>query len=388
MDIESRIRSRIEAILLHDAKQSAELRDMASADEPSVVDPLAEERTLFGRIIASYRSAVAEVNGLLEENVEFLSAFCRIVETTKDKVNLDEICLDIAHCALDDFGSEYCGIVFYRGLGHDEEPFRLEGIRDGHEFLRIHGGRNLLGSARFFEVVASLAQQGRGSLNIPDVYRDARFQAVDWPSVVRSLVCVPVTCKGEGLGALLLGHSTPSYFHESHLRMLRILAAMIAHVRLLTSAAKDGPIVQSEVPPDRVGEPDTLSVVLIHVESPEHCARAMPLEVKTLREIRSMFAGSLQGRESILQHRENELLLLLPGVNSDLLSSRVRNLRQVFRAWKAAHPGPAGAAARLNIGFATCGAGDDLSRVLEAASAVMHPDAEDELQEQPAVVQP
>ncbi len=382
MDIEGRVRSRIEAILLHDARQHAELKDMASEDEPSIVEPFSEERALFERIIASYRSAIVEVNGLLEENIEFLSAFCRIIEKIKYKVDVEEICVDIAHGVLEDFEAEYCGMVFHLGLENDGQPFCLEGTREDHEFLRIHGGGSLSGSPRSYEVVANLAKEGPdNSLNIPDVYRDARFQAVDWPSVVRSLVCATVTHQGEDVGMLILGHSTPSYFRENHVRILRVLAGIIGHVRLLASATvREGPAPQVGRPPEGIEEPDTLSVVLLQVESPEPRPGVLSPAVKTLLEIRNVLAGSLQGRDSVSLHRGDELLLLFPGVTPERLSSRVSHIRRVFRAWQAGHPDPRCAGLRMNIGFATCGAGDDLARVLELASAVLHAELEDEPQ--------
>ena len=62
MDIESRIRSRIDEILRNEARSSAALTEMAADDEPPVLDPRLRERDLYERIILTYRSAVTEVN--------------------------------------------------------------------------------------------------------------------------------------------------------------------------------------------------------------------------------------------------------------------------------------------------------------------------------------
>ena len=75
MEIEERIRTRIEAILVNDARNFSEIKNMASDDEPlEAEDILADERNLYHRIINSYRSAVGEVNKLLEESIGSISA--------------------------------------------------------------------------------------------------------------------------------------------------------------------------------------------------------------------------------------------------------------------------------------------------------------------------
>ena len=112
MEIEDKIRSQIEAILVHDAKSFAEIKEMAADDEPLETDVLAEERNLYHRIINGYRNAVGEVNKLLEENIGSLSSFFRIVESIKEKEDFQEICSQIVDCILQDLGVDYCSFVF------------------------------------------------------------------------------------------------------------------------------------------------------------------------------------------------------------------------------------------------------------------------------------
>jgi hypothetical protein len=372
MDIESRIRSRIEAILQNEAKHSADLQKMASDDEPPVIDPLSHERDVYERIIATCRRAVSEVNTLVEENVEFLSAFYRIVETIKEKVDAEEICLDICRCALEDFRAEYCGIVFFDANGH--EPFRLEGVCEGKEFLRVHGEQSLLGSRRFYNSIWNFAGEKAEFLDIPDVYREPRFDGIDWPSVVRSLACVTLNQSRGPLGAVVLGHSSPAYFRENHIRLLRILSGMISHLYLLTSAVS-GTVVVRPLRLSQPEEPDCLSVALLSFEYEESWRKGAPPEVSTLREIRAALASVLHRRESIMVHRDRELLVLLPGTTPELLPACVTSLRHAYRAWKTYHKAPDIAPA-MNVGFATCGSGEDLCHLLEMAAAVMHPDSE------------
>jgi hypothetical protein len=374
MDIESRIRSRIEAILQNEAIHRADLKEMASQDEPPVGDPLSQERDLYERIIAAYRRTVSELNSVLEENVDFLSAFCRIVETIKEKVDEEEICVDIVRCVLEGFRAEYCGIVFFDSNGY--EPLRFEAIREGPEFLRVHGARSLLGSGQFYDALQGISGEGTACLNLPDVYREPRLQSIDWPSVVRSLVCVPVPRDGRPLGAIVLTHSAPAYFRENHLRMLRIVSGLTAHVHLLTSAIAGTVVVQHRTLPPAC-EPESLSVVLLSFENHEFRRGGAPPGNGVLREIRASLAAVLQERESILLHRDRELLVLLPGTGSEMLPARVCGLRQAFRAWKDRHAA-AVAVPAMNAGFATCNSGEDLSRLLEVASAVMLPDTEEE----------
>jgi len=55
MEIEDRIRTRIEAILVNDARNFTEIKNMASDDEPlEAEDILADERNLYHRIIPEY----------------------------------------------------------------------------------------------------------------------------------------------------------------------------------------------------------------------------------------------------------------------------------------------------------------------------------------------
>ena len=72
----------------------------------------------------------------------------------------------------------------------------------------------------------------------------------------------------------------------------------------------------------------------------------------------------------------------MPGVPSELLQSRIRELRESFNRWQTDRledqPNT-----RMNLGFSVCEGEEDFSRTLEVASAVMHPETEYE-PEQPA----
>jgi len=82
----------------------------------------------------------------------------------------------------------------------------------------------------------------------------------------------------------------------------------------------------------------------------------------------------LEGKESVLFYGEKELLVLMPGVSSESLPSRVCSLSEAFRQWRSEQSGEQ-RNARLNLGFSACDGEEDLSRTLEVASLVMHPES-------------
>jgi hypothetical protein len=65
----------------------------------------------------------------------------------------------------------------------------------------------------------------------------------------------------------------------------------------------------------------------------------------------------------------------MPGVASDVLHDRVREFRTAFDDWKMIKPDERGKL-RINIGCSSCEGEEDLSKTLEIAAAVMHPDDE------------
>ena len=375
IDIEGRIRSRIEAVLLNDARNSYELKMMASGEDPLDGEPFAEERNLYQRIINSYRNAVSEVNGLLEENIGFLSAFYRIAETIKEKDDLQDICSQLVDCILQDLGAEYCSVIFRDFDDQRAKPQYLEGIREQRKFLCSHSRPALLASSEFDRIVANLVSESTDCLNIGDVYREPRFFAVDFPSVVRSLVCLPIRLGQETIGALILSHSLPHYFTTNHTRVLKILASILAHLRLLTARAEKPPESSGYPPmrPSSAGESaDILSIILLNFESDDRTCNHGP-DKETIGSIRAALAGMLLERESLLLYDDAELLALLPGVTAEQVSSRISRFQQEFERWKA-RQGDRARHLSLRLGYSTCESGEDLARTLETASLIMRPD--------------
>ncbi|HTY62490.1 MAG TPA: GAF domain-containing protein [Acidobacteriota bacterium] len=377
MEIEDKIRTQIEAILVNDARNYSEIKKMAEDDEPLDASLPTEERNLYHRIINSYRNAVSEVNKLLEESIGSLSGFYRIVESIKEKEDFQEICSQIVDCILQDFGADYCSLLF----PESGSTLCLEGIREERKFLRIHSKTSLLGSREFEQQLTRMAETSGDCLNIEDIYKESSFNAVDFPGVVRSVLCLPMFLHGAATGFLVLSHSLPSYFHENHIRVLKILGSFIAHLRLLHQGGGVAPLM---TPQARSGEEvdeeaDAYSVVLMEFDTQDNYGRRIPLPRETVREIRVRLQRALETRESILFYGERDLLVLMPRVTSEHLPARIRGLREIFRSWQFESREDR-ANVRMNLGYSVCEGEEDLSRTLEVASLVMHPDSDDEPQ--------
>ncbi len=381
MDIEEGIRSRIEAILTNDARNRAEVMSVAG-DEPLLTDAFEEERNLYQRILQTYRNAVSEVNHILEENVGFLSGYYRMVERIKEKEDFEEICAQIADCILEDFGAEYCSLFFPPLPGYDAKFFCVEGVREGQSFLRMHSGENLLGIAEFGRIVAGMSEESSGFLNLEDVYKDSRFNTIDFPSVVRSLVCLPIVAGGRPTGFLLMSHSRPRFFNDNHIRVLRIVASSIAHLKHLTNGNRQAPPAAVSRPTGSTvrEESSDFSIVLLSLERQGPFRRTMPLDKESLRQLRERMNEILEPRESLLFYEEGNLIAILPGTKAESVPLKVRGFREVFRQWKAEH-GDRLPDIHLSLGFASCEDGYDLARLLEMASQVMHPDTDEDFAE-------
>jgi len=377
MEIEDKIRTQIEAILVNDARNYSEIKKMAEDDEPLDASLPTEERNLYHRIINSYRNAVSEVNKLLEESIGSLSGFYRIVESIKEKEDFQEICSQIVDCILQDFGADYCSLLF----PESGSTLCLEGIREERKFLRIHSKTSLLGSREFEQQLTRMAETSGDCLNIEDIYKESSFNAVDFPGVVRSVLCLPMFLHGAATGFLVLSHSLPSYFHENHIRVLKILGSFIAHLRLLHQGGGVAPLMtpQARSGEEADEEADAYSVVLMEFDTQDNYGRRIPLPRETVREIRVRLQRALETRESILFYGERDLLVLMPRVTSEHLPARIRGLREIFRSWQFESREDR-ANVRMNLGYSVCEGEEDLSRTLEVASLVMHPDSDDEPQ--------
>jgi GAF domain len=377
MDIESRVRERIESLLVNNARGQAELRNLDSADGPLGTNDIEEERDLYHRIINSYRSALAEVNSLLETHIDFLSGFYHIVRTIQDQRDFLQICSGVVRCTLEQFGAEYCGLVFHQDSRQPGKGLCLEALAETQKFLRIHSSGKLLGSEEIETTILKLALEAREPVVIEDLYADLRFQSIDFPGVMRSLVCVPVETAGELVGFMLLTHSRPRFFGNSHIRVLQLIGSLVGYTRYLTRDTPAVPAVAMPEPASRLDDAaDAVSVVLLECAMPDPLGRPVSLSRDLVRSLRAALRRTLGSGEAVLYHDEQDLLVLLPGVSSKDLPSRVSIIRDAFYDWRNSGQGST-REAQLSVGFSTCEGGADLSRCLEIASHLMHPDEDD-----------
>jgi hypothetical protein len=259
----------------------------------------------------------------------------------------------------------------------DDPAYRhlcLEGVKENRKFLRIHSRSELLGSEELEKVLIGMSAESPECRNIGDVYREPQFINVDFPSMVRSLVCIPVTSVQRTIGLLIMSHSRPRYFNDNHIRVLKILASFAAHLKLLTGKRT------ADVPSDestRGESADLLSLVALEFEVQDSYRRWVAPDTEILCSIRTVLFEALGGKGAVLFRGERELIALLPGFDSHQLHGTVCAIRNAFHAWRASQT--AGLSSmRMNLGCATCEGEDDLERALEIAGHLMHPETEQE----------
>jgi putative methionine-R-sulfoxide reductase with GAF domain len=376
METEEWIRSRIEAILASDARNHAEVRRVASEEGLPAEGGNGVERNLYQRVINTYRNAIAEVNRRFEENVWFLSGFYRILESIKDEGDFQETCLRVVDCVLQEFGAEYCALVVSGQSEKDPQCLCVEGIQETEKFISVHSRPLLAGSEELANILMSLAAEEPAGVAINDVYVDARFQNIDFPSVIRSLACLPIVLRSKTIGVLALAHSIPCHFSGDHARILRILAGLLANIRRLDAGSQAAPVPMALRPTPEPAEEGFFSVVLMDFEIPGPGGRYVPLDRETVLLIRRWIAPDLTGRECALFYGERNLLLVLPGTPADALLSRIRDFQTAFLDWKK-EQSEKWQEVRMNIGYSTCRADEDMLESLHAASAVMHADREE-----------
>jgi len=374
MDFEFNLRSRIESILENHARNQAEVRSVSPSAFEST-DGFDEERELYERVIASYRSALGEMNALLEEHVSFLSGFYHVVECIKDQRDFRVICSRIVDCVLDRFGAEYCGLIFPADESAGQERLCLEGIVEERKFLRIHSRGQMLGSETLERELLGIALETGEAVVFEDLYKEQRFRSIDFPAVMRSVAVLPVAQETGIEGFLLVSHSLPCFFAARHLRVFKILASLIAHIRTLTGEDVQSSGLSSGPPTPAANPPDTLSLVLLDFETPGPLGQPIALHREGVESVRKVFLSLLSPRDSLLFHEEG-LLVLLPGTNERMLPNRVAGFRSEFLRWKATQPEKL-QGIRMNAGFAVCEGHGDLLRAIELASHVMHPERED-----------
>jgi len=348
-------------------------------------DPLglagAHEYDTHERIISCYRRALSDLSTLLQEQVSYLSLLYRIGESTKGKTDLGEICLHVIDGALQDLRSEYCGFVFFEDPDAPAQPLCIEGIQEDRRFLRVHTELKLLGSAELYRLGVQQFSGTASTLHIRDVYGDTRTQNLDLPSVARSLVFLPLAAGAANVGIMVVAHSLPFYFQQNDVRIMTILARAVEHFAVFAGARNSvggGEVpVQARLPWNRE-EGDEFSVIVLHLDSVDSAGKSVPPSWTSMKEVRVLLGGVLEGREAILPHGFQEILVVLPEVSREALPARVIRLRECFCSWRKQQQEPE-RSIRLSLGYASCEGGLDLAQTLEVAGHLMHPESDDGL---------
>jgi len=379
MEIEDQVLSRLEAVLA-EAEGNKGKHDASGGGTLMPFGPYERERNLYHQLINLHRTSGNAAKRQLRDTLRLLAAFHRIIETIKRNENFQEICSRVVDFGLRDLGAEYCSILLFKEPDSTEYPFRLEGVQEEASFLRIHSGGSLLGSVQFEDTVTRLSRESGECLNVGDVCLDARFDEVDFPSVVRSFVSLPIALNRAAVGFLILSHSRPHFFDNSKILFLKVLATSLAQAHLTTSAQRETsdfvrPVATT---PFAREDHDVLSIIVLDFEIVSPLGQTRSLTRDTLRQIRDNLQAILEGKESLLVQENGELLVLLPGVSDERLFRRVRQLRDAFQQWKIAQNGELHQA-RLSIGFSTCEQGQNLVEALDVAALMMHPELDEEL---------
>ena len=379
MEIEDQVLSRLEAVLA-EAEGNKGKHDASGGGTLMPFGPYERERNLYHQLINLHRTSGNAAKRQLRDTLRLLAAFHRIIETIKRNENFQEICSRVVDFGLRDLGAEYCSILLFKEPDSTEYPFRLEGVQEEASFLRIHSGGSLLGSVQFEDTVTRLSRESGECLNVGDVCLDARFDEVDFPSVVRSFVSLPIALNRAAVGFLILSHSRPHFFDNSKILFLKVLATSLAQAHLTTSAQRETsdfvrPVATT---PFAREDHDVLSIIVLDFEIVSPLGQTSSLTRDTLRQIRDNLQAILEGKESLLVQENGELLVLLPGVSDERLFRRVRQLRDAFQQWKIAQNGELHQA-RLSIGFSTCEQGQNLVEALDVAALMMHPELDEEL---------
>jgi hypothetical protein len=372
MKIEDTIRARLESILANDARNHLEIS--ISTGDPTGRDELPDqERSFYERIINTYRTAVREVNCRFEENVGFLSGFSQLVDNVRDKNDFQVICSYILDCVLQDFGAEYCSLVFFDA---DNLPgsISLEGTREEWKFVTVHSRPEILGSPPIQQILRRLEADPRDPFIVDDVYREPEFARVDFPNVVRCIACIPVISGEKNAGLLIAGHSRPKYFTQNHLRVLKILSGFVSHLHYLTCGKDQG--IQS-VGPDLPKSEDVLSIALADFQVSDPLDRWVAPHVSLLSSLRTRLYRAVEGIGSVVFHGDQQLLVLVPGLPAKEMHSLAGRMRQEFLHWKSDR-NEALPAVKMDLGYLTCDGDIDLERVLDVIHHKTHPDATEE----------
>src|SRR4030067_1699374 len=187
-----------------------------------------------GTILGDILNSNSELQQFYNAVMQSLSAFQRIVATLNKSSDLKSICKEVVKILSDELGLEHCSIMLLDDSGNyvvnQAGVSPPETIRNAEVHDRAF---------RVGEGVAGMVAKNNTPILISDVDNDVRFMKLKSAVDIGSLLCLPVSAGGRGLGVLNLFHSKHKFFSKHHEKVLHILSTQIAKIIYLVRLQKD-----------------------------------------------------------------------------------------------------------------------------------------------------
>ena len=175
-----------------------------------------------------------ELQQFYNDVMQSLSAFQRIVATLNKKSDIKSICDEVVKILSDELGLEHCSIMLLDDSGkyvvNQAGVSPPDSTRNEEVYNRAF---------RVGEGVAGMVAKNNTPILISDVDNDVRFMKLKSAVDIGSLLCLPVSAGGRGLGVLNLSHSKHKFFSKHHEKVFSILSTTIGHLINLVRLQKD-----------------------------------------------------------------------------------------------------------------------------------------------------
>ncbi|MCC7202938.1 MAG: GAF domain-containing protein [Nitrospirae bacterium] len=176
----------------------------------------------------------SELPQFYSDVMQSLSAFQRIVAMLNKKSDVKTICDGVVKILSDELGLEHCSIMLLDDSGNyvvnQAGVSTTDTARNEDVFNRAF---------RVGEGVAGMVAKNNTPILISDVDNDARFMRLNSAVDIGSLLCLPVSAGGKGLGVLNLSHSKRKFFSKHHEKVFSILSTTVGHLINLVRLQKD-----------------------------------------------------------------------------------------------------------------------------------------------------
>src|SRR3989337_1252948 len=176
----------------------------------------------------------SELQQFYSDVMQSLSAFQRIVATLNKKSDVKSICDEVVKILSDELGLEHCSIMLLDDSG--KTVVNKAGVSPPDS---TRGEEVYNRAFRVGEGVAGMVAKNNTPILISDVDNDVRFMKLKQAVDMGSLLCLPVSAGGRGLGVLNLSHSKHKFFSKHHEKVFSILSTTIGHLINLVRLQKD-----------------------------------------------------------------------------------------------------------------------------------------------------